>query len=168
MHPAAYLASSYYERWLHARIQGLIEAGACSQAEFDERLAYYRANPQAVPPTRKDPQAVQRALANIYSAQTRRRDVDVQPAFAIGDVVTTRNMHPAGHTRLPRYARRKRGVVVRYYGVQDFDDAVSAGRGPQPQPLYCVRFEGRELWGESAEPNSSVHLDMWESYLHTV
>jgi nitrile hydratase subunit beta len=58
--------------------------------------------------------------------------------------------------------------VVNYHGVQDFDDALSAGLGPQPQPLYSVRFEGQELWGESAEPNSAVYLDMWESYLETV
>jgi nitrile hydratase len=34
-----------------------------------------------------------------------------------------------------------------------------------PQPLYSVRFDGRELWGESAEENERVHLDLWESYL---
>jgi len=77
-------------------------------------------------------------------------------------------MHPAGHTRLPRYARGKNAVVVKYYGVQGFDDAISAGTEPNSQPLYCVRFEGRDLWGESAEPNSAVYLDMWESYLEAL
>jgi nitrile hydratase beta subunit len=168
MDQALYLASSYYERWLHAGIQGLIEAGAFTQAEFDEALAFYRANPLATPPRREDPEAVERALLGAYAAASRRRAVAVRPAFAIGDAVQARNIHPAGHTRLPRYARGKRAVVVKYYGVQDFDDAVSAGLGAQPQPLYSVRFEGAELWGESAEPNSAVYLDMWESYLESV
>ena len=39
------------------------------------------------------------------------------------------------------------------------------GLGEQPQPLYSVRFDAVELWGESAEPNQRVHLDLWESYL---
>jgi len=166
--PALYLASSYYERWLHAGIQGLIEAGAFSQAEFDERLAFYRQNPQAMPPRQEDPEAVQRVLTAIKSPKTQRREADIQPAFSIGAVVKTRNMHPAGHTRLPGYARGKRAIVVKYYGVQIFDDARSAGRIEEVQPLYCVRFEGQELWGESAEPNSAVYLDMWESYLESI
>jgi nitrile hydratase len=35
----------------------------------------------------------------------------------------------------------------------------------QPEPVYAVRFDGVELWGDSAEPNSAVYIDMWESYL---
>ncbi|MET0487420.1 MAG: SH3-like domain-containing protein [Candidatus Rokuibacteriota bacterium] len=37
--------------------------------------------------------------------------------------------------------------------------------GEQPQHVYSVRFEGRELWGEAAEPNQKLYLDLWESYL---
>jgi nitrile hydratase beta subunit len=165
--PALYLASSYYERWLHSTVQGLIEAGAFSAAEFDESLAYFEANPDAQPPERYDPEAVEKIVTRIHSDKTQRREVDVEPKFAIDDSVTTRNMHPKGHTRLVAYARGKRGIIVNYHGTQVYDDAQSAGLGPHPQPLYSVRFDGRELWGESAEPNSSVHLDMWESYLET-
>ena len=46
-----------------------------------------------------------------------------------------------------------------------FPDTHAHGRGEQPQPLYSVRFDARELWGESAEPNQVVHIDLWESYL---
>ena len=166
LNPALYLVSSYYERWLFKHIQGMIEAGAFTQAEFDEYLAYYRENSEAVPPRREDPEDVQRILATIKSTKTNRRDVHVQPAYQPGDAVKTRNMHPTGHTRLPGYARGKRGQIVNYYGVQLFDDATSAGQPDAAQPLYNVRFEGQELWGESAEPNSAVYLDMWESYLN--
>jgi nitrile hydratase len=34
-----------------------------------------------------------------------------------------------------------------------------------PQPVYAVRFEGAELWGNAAHVNSSVVLDMWEAYV---
>jgi nitrile hydratase len=61
--------------------------------------------------------------------------------------------------------RGKRGVVARYYGVYDIQDALPPGVEASPQPLYAVRFDGRELWGESAEANSGVYLDMWEGYL---
>ncbi len=77
----------------------------------------------------------------------------------------TRNVHPAGHTRLPRYARGKRGVIHRAYGPQTFPDTNAHGLGEQPQPLYSVRFVGSELWGDSAEPGQVVYLDLWDSYL---
>tara|TARA_Y100000590_G_scaffold262348_1_gene294415 strand:+ start:243 stop:410 length:168 start_codon:yes stop_codon:yes gene_type:complete len=31
--------------------------------------------------------------------------------------------------------------------------------------MYAVKFDGKEVWGASAEPNSSVVLDAWEAYL---
>jgi nitrile hydratase subunit beta len=168
MDPAHYLTSSYYEKWLHVKTQDLIETGVFTQQELDERIAYYRDNPQATPPRHEDPDQVQRALARRRAPVSHRRDVDVQPAFRTGDSVKARNLHPVGHTRLPQYARGKYAVVVKYYGVQDFDDTMPPGVEAEPQPLYCVRFEGQELWGESAEPNSAVYLDMWESYLELV
>ena len=60
-------------------------------------------------------------------------------------------MHPRGHTRLPRYARGKRGVIHRCHGIHVFPDTHAHGQGEQPQPLYSVRFDARELWGEAAE-----------------
>jgi len=165
MDPAHYLASSYYEKWLYIQTQGLIEAGVLTQVELDDRVAYFRNHPNAAPPQRNDPELVQRVLADTYAPQSLRREVDRQPAFALGDAVRARNMHPVGHTRLPRYARGRRGVVAQFWGIQDIDDTLPPGTEAQPQPLYSVRFEARELWGASAEPNCAVYIDMWESYL---
>ena len=39
------------------------------------------------------------------------------------------------------------------------------GGGRQPQAVYSVRFTGRELWGDSAESNQVLYIDLWESYL---
>jgi nitrile hydratase len=32
---------------------------------------------------------------------------------------------------------------------------------------YTVRFEGMELWGEAADPTTSVSVDAWEAYLES-
>jgi len=87
------------------------------------------------------------------------------PRFAAGDGVVARNAHPVGHTRLPRYARGKRGVIHRLRGPQTFPDTNAHGLGTQPQMVYCVRFDGRELWGEQAEPGQALYLDLWDRYL---
>lgn len=55
--------------------------------------------------------------------------------------------------------------MVKYYGIQECDDVLPDGSIAELQPLYSVRFAGEELWGESAEPNSAIYLDMWELYL---
>ena len=79
----------------------------------------------------------------------------------------TRNMNPEGHTRLPRYARAKRGTIDRIHGVFVFPDTNAAFQGENPQYLYSVRFTARELWGdqEHASPDDAVYIDLWESYL---
>ena len=166
MPPALYLATSYYEKWLWAKIQNLLANGAFTAAELDERMAYFRAHPDAEPPRRDDPQTAAAATALSFKPVSHRHDTGALPAYRLGEVVRAKNMHPPGHTRLPRYVRGKRCVITAYYGVQEFNDGLP-GERPAPQPLYNVRFEGHELWGESAEANSAVYLDMWESYLES-
>jgi nitrile hydratase len=89
----------------------------------------------------------------------------VAPRFAVGDEVTTRELHPVGHTRLPRYARGRRGTIVRHLGAASFPDAGTNGLEPSVQPVYCVRFEADELWGENADARGAVYIDIWEGYL---
>jgi nitrile hydratase subunit beta len=69
-----------------------------------------------------------------------RMDADVPPRFTPGDRVRTRYIHPTGHTRLPRYARGRIGVIARDHGVFVFADASGDGRGTIPQHIYSVRF----------------------------
>ncbi|MGE3541003.1 MAG: nitrile hydratase subunit beta [Candidatus Tectimicrobiota bacterium] len=166
MEPAEYLNTSYYEKWLHTAVKGLLDAGVLSEAELEARVAYYRAHPGAEVPRREDPQMVAQAQERLRRMlKSPSLDLPITPQFAVGSTVRARNLHPAGHTRLPRYVRGKPGVVARYYGIYDFQDAVPAGTTAAPQPLYAVRFQGHELWGPQAEANSVVYLDMWESYL---
>ena len=77
----------------------------------------------------------------------------------------TRNIHPPTHTRLPRYARGRRGTIEYVRGCHVFPDTVAIGKGENPQWLYTVRFAGRELWGEGADPTLTVSIEAWEPYL---
>jgi len=165
MDPADYLASSYYERWLDARSRLLLEKGVITEKELDERQAFFAEHPQA-PAT-----AVLKAVTPPAPAETAvtgaayLREPTGSPRFGPGDRVLTRVTQPKGHTRLPRYARGKHGVVERLHGTHVFPDTHAHGLGEQPQPLYSVRFDASELWGDSAEPGQTVNIDMWESYL---
>jgi nitrile hydratase len=168
MPPADYLNTSYYEKWLQSRLQGFIDAGVITAEELEARLAEFRDNPDAQVPCREAPAQVQAALARLLSWKSSRREADLTPQFAVGDAVQVRNLHPPNHTRLPRYVRGQSGIVTRYYGVYDLQDTMPEGVEPPVEPLYAVRFDSRDLWGEAADVNSVVYLDMWESYLQSV
>ena len=50
-------------------------------------------------------------------------------------------------------------------GCHVFPDSNATGAGENPQWLYTVRFDGRELWGADADPTVKVSIDAWEPYL---
>lgn len=159
LHPADYLSSSYYEIWTKGLEKLLAAAGLVSAAD----LAAGRAVDPAIPGQkvlRADQVAAVLARGSNYE-----RPAAAPARFAVDDVVLTRNDHPAGHTRLPRYARGKVGTVERVHGVFVLPDSNAHGRGESPQWLYTVRFDGRELWGEGADPTLTVSIDAWEGYL---
>jgi nitrile hydratase len=86
-------------------------------------------------------------------------------AFAVGQTVRARNVHPVGHTRLPRYVRGRRGVVELVHGAHVLPDRNAHRLGESPEWLYTVRFSGTELWGRDSDPTVEVSVDAWESYL---
>ena len=96
------------------------------------------------------------------------RTVPEAPRFNTGQTVRTRNIHPKGHTRLPRYARGKQGVIERVHGAHVFPDSNAHFLGEAPQHLYSVRIEARELWGEAAGNREAVYLDLWDNYLDPI
>lgn len=85
--------------------------------------------------------------------------------FAVGDRVMTRATAANHHTRLPAYARGKKGRIAHVYGAHVFADTHAQGLGEQPQWLYNVVFTARELWGTDCDATSNVSIDAWESYL---
>lgn len=169
MDPAHYLSSTYYEKWLHSRVKGLIDAGALTADELETRMALFRKRPSAETPVHPDPDGVRADLASRRPAVNTPSQADVRPQFQKGDRVRAMNIHPEGHTRLPRYVRGKTGTITRFYGIHDLQDAeLPEGCLRREQSLYAVRFASRELWGESAEARNALYLDMWESYLEPV
>ena len=90
---------------------------------------------------------------------------EVAARYKPGDRVRAKNIHPATHTRLPRYVRGHVGVVERLHGSQVFPDTAAVGQGDNPQWLYTVRFDSRELWGPDADPTVKVSVDAFEPYL---
>ena len=154
-----YLRMTYYEKWLAGLCEMLVGGGAVTRAELASGRPDARA-PKATPRLRPD--AVTPALTHRGSYQ---REIPAAPAFAVGDAVRARNVHPNGHTRLPRYVRGRIGVVERLHGAHVFPDVHAHDGGEDPRPLYTVRFSARELWGPDAPERDSVSLDLWEPYL---
>jgi nitrile hydratase len=157
--PDVYLTTSYYESWELTAESLLLDRGLVTSEEL--------AAGHAIRPARPLPREVLRA-SNVHAAITRGRyeRASVSPAlFGPGDRVRTKNMHPTTHTRLPRYARGRLGVIERVLGCQVFPDSSALGNGDDPQWLYVVVFDGRELWGADGDPTLKVSIDAFEPYL---
>lgn len=135
LEPSTYLSGGYYGRWLGGIEKLVDEAGR-----------------------RPTPDQFDRGAGAS-------RDIDAPPRFEPGDAVVTRNLHPPGHTRLPGYARARRGTIALHHGAWVLPDTNAHGQGEHAQHCYAVRFDGEELWGEEAEPGTSVCIDLFERYL---
>ena len=160
MDPVHYLSSTYYEHWLAALETLAVDKGVLTQEELTTSTVQTTSGSRAAPlPPEAVPTIVQRG------APADRQTGRLTPRFKPGDRVVARNLNPAGHTRLPRYVRGKHGVIDRVHGTFVYPDANAHGGGEQPQPVYCVRFDTRELWGPTAPARNSLYLDLWEDYL---
>ncbi|WP_214367816.1 nitrile hydratase subunit beta [Pseudonocardia sp. H11422] len=159
LHPADYLCSSYYEIWTKGLERLLVSHGLVSGEELAAGRSLEPGRPvERVLSAAGTPAAL--AAGTPYD-----RPAQAPARFAVGERVRTGNRHPAGHTRLPRYARDKNGVIEQVRGVFVFPDTNAHGDGEAPQWLYTVRFSGHELWGPDADPTLTVSVDAWESYL---
>lgn len=156
--PAKYLNSSYYEKWLESALALLYEKGVLTPEEIEQGKSLREGTKR--PPLPK--QGAEFVLNNPVPASL---DVEVAPKFKPGDRIVTRNMHPHHHTRIPRYVRAKRGVVEKDYGVFLLPDTNAHGGPDTPQHVYSVRFTARELWGDSAPPNDSLYIDLFDGYM---
>jgi nitrile hydratase beta subunit len=183
MPPAQYLAASYYERWLYALENLLIEKGVVLRTEIDVVMAALRAHASSVATkveaaakigtpreTRADSKESESGgLAEaMVGDRSLRHDQSFHPRFKAGDRVLARNLNPEGHTRIPRYARGHHGIIYRDWGVFVFPDTHAHGEGAKPQHCYAVEFDGRELWGVDHPAGERVYIDLWEDYLEAV
>ena len=156
--PQVYLAHSYYGKWALRLENMVINRGL---AGADEIAAGHALRPG---------KAVKRKLgvADVPHALTRGsfgRQAPAPARFKVGERVRTKVIHPATHTRLPRYARGRIGTIEALRGCHVFPDSSAVGAGENPQWLYTVVFDGRELWGENTDPTLTVSIDAFEPYL---
>ena len=158
MPPAEYLAASYYEKWLFALEKLLVDTGLVTASELASGKPEDKAKVAAV----LSSDGIDTLLR---TRNTARRSEDVPPRFKAGDAVVTRMIQPQGHTRLPRYARGRRGVIDRDCGVYVFPDTHAMTRDPKPQHMYSVRFSARELWGEQAAERDGIYMSLWDDHL---
>ena len=156
---ADYAALDYYRVWLAALERLLRERGLVGADEL--AAGHMLAAPEAIP------RVLHAAdVAGTLAKGTPTARPNTRPArFAVGDFVQTRSAAVPHHTRLPAYARGKLGRIERTHGMHVFADAHAHGLGEDPQWLYTVGFEARELWGTEAAPGASVSVDAWEPYL---
>ena len=157
--PAEYLRISYYERWLTIVTELIVQKGLVTRAEIESGMPA-AGSEKAVPAL-----SAENVAAFIARGFPATRNLDVAARFQVGQRVRARNMHPLGHTRLPRYTRGKFGTIHRDHGVFVFPDSNAHFLGEDPQHVYSVRFSARELWGAQAAAQDSVHVDMWDDYL---
>ncbi len=156
--PAHYLSSSYYRIWFDALEQMLLARGLVGADELGDGRS------------RRAPVRVERTLAAADVAATLARgsptgrEATAPARYRAGDAVRTRLMNPVSHTRLPRYVRGRPGTIESVHGAHVYPDAHAQGLGAQPQWLYTVRFDARDLWGPDTTA-SSVCVDCWEPYL---
>lgn len=130
MPPAAYLTSSYYERWLWA-----IEHLAAEQGLLDR---------DARPPRPTFPSP------SIPTWDGR---------FRPGARVRVRNAVTAGHTRVPRYLRLHEGTVERVaFAWPDPGESAATDSYGEPELVYTVAFAGTDLFGAGADHTVTADL----------
>ena len=165
--PLDYTRFSYYEIWLAALADLLVQTGVLSEDDLAGQGAE-GPHPLAHKVLRAD--GVAGVLAKGGPAN---RDGGPEPVFSEGQPVRTR--HPGGnslinggHTRLPAYATGATGRILRLHGTHVLPDSAAHGLGEAPEPLYAVVFPADELWSHPENPEDEVVLDLWQSYLQPV
>jgi nitrile hydratase len=156
--PEDYLSKSYYQIWLAGLERLMLDRGLVASEEIEAGQSLHPAKSVA---RTLSPGGV---AAMLHRGGPTEREPKGPARFAVGDRVRTKMIHPPTHTRLPRYVRGRVGTVEMLHGVHVFPDSNSLGE-ENPQRLYTVTFDGRELWGADGDASVKTSVDAWESYL---
>ena len=157
--PAVYLAGSYYQKWFLGLEDMLVDKGYVGPSEVVSGHAIEPA--KSLKYGKFTVQDVEKVMVRGKFG----RNAPAPAKFKPGDRVRAKNMHPATHTRLPRYTRGHVGVVERNLGSNVFPDTAAMETGENPQWLYTVVFEGTELWGPDTDSTIKISIDAFEPYL---
>jgi nitrile hydratase beta subunit len=155
----AYLDDGYYGRWLNAAELMLVDSAILAPGAVDARAHAMRGE-QVEEPAVPEPAKPDYAATGPGSL----REVPEPPRFAPGDRVRARDISPAGHTRLPHYVRGHVGTVELVQPGHVLPDTNAHFQGENPQHVFTVRFDSRDLWGPEAEP-FGLTIELFDSYL---
>lgn len=173
LRPRDYARFSYYERWMAALANLLVDHDILTSDDLVRATHLAEGTAMPTTPAPLHDKAI-RADA-VYPSQLTiapyTRDTGTDPLFRPGDRVRTTNYNPnphisGGHTRLPSYAMGRVGTVVMYHGAHVLPDSNAHFMGEAPEPLYAIEFTARDLWESDAEEDGdSMVLDLWQNYL---
>ena len=160
--PDEYLHGDNYFRRFVLRLERLmLKHGLATSDEIKSGKAFYTPRPGMVALLpEKIPALVSKGSSSMRPATS-------EPRFKNGDHVRARVINPKTHTRLPRYVRGHCGVITINHGVHVFPDSNVLGN-EDPQWVYAVRFDGRDVWGEESEPGCEIVIDAFEPCLAKV
>lgn len=170
MNPVDYIKLRYYEKWLGGITAFLIEKGYFTKEEMEARTIRYLEDPHACLPSKgAAPGVTDKIVKYLWDGDSPLRDARAKPKFAEGELVKVRDFIPSAHSKLPGYLRGKTGIVETVYeGTWAFPPQATGPEGisGDPQPIYLVRFEPRDLWSKLyTEPGEVVYADLYETYL---
>lgn len=160
MVPKDYISFAYFNKWCADFFMLLIDAGYFTvddviKAASDPKIPRHGAEPPSVSEILED----YRNRNTDFSVTP-----DSDPRFKVGDSVQTQRFAHSGHSRLPAYARDRKGTIITYHGAHLLADK-GAKNNHVGEHLYTVSFTAPELWGPDADPRDTVTLELWESYL---
>jgi nitrile hydratase subunit beta len=167
MHPFAYFQYRYYEKWLGGISSFFISQGYISEEELEAKAAEYVKDPTLPPPPEGgDGRIDDQVIRYLREGDSPRQGPAESPAFAVGDRVIVKDVPPTDHTRLPGNLRGRTGTVERVFeGNYGYFCSTGPDGIGEPMPVYIVRFEPADIWGELAEPGAVLYGELYQAYL---
>lgn len=156
--PADYLTRPYFDQWVQTYAAMMVNSG---WATVDELVTGKSAGEVAgLPP----PVNAEQARASVLKARHFDAEISAKAQYSLGDKVRTVTNVTSGHTRLPGYARDRKGVVVAHHGAHIYPDDMAVNEKRHVH-LYTIEFSLAELWPEGSDTSDILTLDLWETYL---
>jgi nitrile hydratase subunit beta len=165
MNPFDYFKYRYYEKWLGGISSFFVDRGYVSGADLEARTTAYLTGSARAQPVKREPLVDAQVIRYLREGDSPKRPGPA-PRYALGDAVVVKDVKPVEHTRLPGYLRNQVGEVVQVYeGCYAYFFSTGPDGIGAPMPVYCVKFDPKAIWGETAEAGVFIYADLFEAYL---
>lgn len=164
LNPFDYFKYRYYEKWLGG-ISGFFVANGYITEDELTRETEAILEGSDVKATGGDVSIDNRIEKYLVIGDSPKQDVSFTNRFQAGDKVLVNNVPAAEHTRLPGFLRNQVGVVATVYeGAYAYFCSTGDGIGAA-MPVYCVKFDPKDIWGPMAEDGFHIYADLFDAYL---